>query len=122
MDKIREHAEIFVAATVKFLQMMIPVVMCPGPLKEDSVPKQTLPVDCLATIILCLQDAGMSMPLGQEVAETILAMVSVCASVLSRPCPPQPPPPGVLRGPTLPSLGPGPPGGFNPPVTPQSQA
>ena len=49
----------------------------------DSVPKQTLPVDCLGTIILCLQEAGRSMPHGQEVAETILAMVRVCASVLS---------------------------------------
>lgn len=123
-DKIREHGEIFVAATVKFLQRKIPAVMGPGPLKEDSVPKQTLPVDCLATIILCLQEAGRVMPLGQEVAETILAMVSVCTSVLSRPRPPPPPPPGVLRGPALPSLGrdPGPPGGFNPPapgLTPQ---
>ena len=123
-DKIREHGEIFVAATVKFLQRKIPAVMGPGPLKDDSVPKQTLPVDCLATIILCLQEAGRAMPLGQEVAETILAMVNVCGSVLARPRPPPPPPPGVLRGPALPSLGrePGPPGGFNPPapgLTPQ---
>ena len=51
-EKIRELGVIFVAATVKFLQRKISAVMGPGPLKEDSVPKQTLPVDCLAIIIL----------------------------------------------------------------------
>ena len=54
-DKIREHGEIFVAAAVKFLQRKIPTVTGPGPLKEEAVPKGTLPVECLATIILCLQ-------------------------------------------------------------------
>ena len=53
-DKIREHGEIFVAATVKFLQRKIPTVTGPGR-KEEAVPKGTLPVECLATIILCLQ-------------------------------------------------------------------
>ena len=48
----------------------------PGPMEEeDSVPKQTLPEDCLATFILCLQEAGRSMHLRQEMAETILAMI-----------------------------------------------
>jgi CCR4-NOT transcription complex subunit 1 len=42
-EKIRELGVIFVAATVKFLQRKISAVMGPGPLKEDSVPKQTLP-------------------------------------------------------------------------------
>ena len=102
-DKIRE---IFVAATVKLMQCKIPAVIV---LNEDSVPKQTLPVDCLATIILGLQEAGHSMCLGQEVAETIFAMVSVHGSVLPRPHPPTLTPPGVLRGPTLSCLGP--PGG-----------
>jgi len=96
-DKVREHGEIFVAATVKFLQRKIPAVMGPGPLKEDAVPKQALPVECLVTILLCLQDARRQLPLGQEVEETIIAMGTVCQAVLSRPRPPPPPPPGVLR-------------------------
>ena len=116
-DKIREHGEIFVAATVKFLQRKIPSVMGPGPLKEDSIPKQTLPVDCLVTMLVCLQEAGRTIPLGQEVGETILAMVQVCQGVLARPRPQPPPPPGVMR-PSLPQPGAGPPAGFNPPVTP----
>jgi CCR4-NOT transcription complex subunit 1 len=53
-DNIREHGEIFVAATVKFLQWKIPTVTGPGR-KEKAVPKGRLPVECLATIILCLQ-------------------------------------------------------------------
>merc|ERR1719186_1703977 len=112
---IREHGEIFVAATVKFLQRKIPAMMDPGPLKENSIPKQTLPLDCLATIILCLQEAGRSLPLGQELAETILTMVTVCGGMLAIPHPPPPPPPGIFRGPA-------PPVGFNSPslgLTPQ---
>merc|ERR1719186_2319248 len=112
---IREHGEIFVAATVKFLQRKIPAMMDPGPLMENSIPKQTLPMDCLATIILCLQEAGRSMPLGQELAETILTMVTVCGGMLAIPHPPPQPPPGIFRGPA-------PPVGFNSPslgLTPQ---
>merc|ERR1719186_1817911 len=112
---IREHGEIFVAATVKFLQRKIPAMMDPGPLMENSIPKQTLPLDCLATIIRCLQEAGRSMPLGQELAETILTMVTVCGGMLAIPRPPPPPPPGMFRGPA-------PPVGFNSPapgLTPQ---
>merc|ERR1719186_523680 len=112
---IREHGEIFVAATVKFLQRKIPAMMDPGPLMENSIPKQTLPLDCLATIILCLQEAGRSMPLGQELADTILTMVTVCGGMLAIPRPPPPPPPGMFRGPA-------PPVGFNSPapgLTPQ---
>merc|ERR1719186_2378621 len=112
---IREHGEIFVAATVKFLQRKIPAMMDPGPLMENSVPKHTLPLDCLATIILCLQEAGRSMPLGQELADTILTMVTVCGGMLAIPRPPPPPPPGMFRGPA-------PPVGFNSPapgLTPQ---
>ena len=117
-DKIREHGEIFVAATVKFLQRKIPSVMGPGPLKEDTIPKQTLPVECLVVMLHCLQEAGRTIPLGQEVGETIHAMCNVCAVVLARPrTQPPPPPPGVMR-PTLPALGreAGPPAGFNPPT------
>merc|ERR1719186_1493424 len=106
---IREHGEIFVAATVKFLQRKIPAMMDPGPLMENSIPKQTLPLDCLATIILCLQEAGRSLPLGQELAETILTMVTVCGGMLAIPRPPPPPPPGMFRGPA-------PPVGFNSPA------
>jgi len=96
-DKVREHGEIFVAATVKFLQRKIPAVMGPGALKEETVPKQTLPVECLATLLLCLQEARRQLPLGQEVEETIITMSGTCQVVLSRPRPPPPPPPGVLR-------------------------
>ena len=112
-DKIREHGEIFIAATVKFLQRKVPAVVGPGPLKEELIPKQTLPVDCLVTILLCLQEAGRSIPLGQEVGETIVGMVSVCAGVLARPRAQPPPPPGVLR-PALPGAPPPAPG-----LTPQ---
>ena len=97
-DKIREHGEIFVAATVKFLQRKVPSITGPGPLKEESVPKQTLPVECLATMLLCLQESARSIPLGQELSESILAMTNVCGAILSRPrTQPPAPPPGVIR-------------------------
>ena len=120
-DKIREHGEIFVAATVKFLQRKVPAVMGPGPLKEEVVPKQILPLDLLHIMLSCLQDSARSMPLGQELSDNIGAMTNVCAGVLSRPRAPPPagPPQQAGMRPTLPNLsreGQGPPGGFNPPT------
>jgi CCR4-NOT transcription complex subunit 1 len=113
-DKIREHGEIFVAATVKFLTRKIPSIAGPGPLKEEAVPKGSLPVDCLTTVMLCLQDAVKQMPLGPDVAEAIVGMVGVCGALLPRSRPPvagggRGGPPG---GSGLPGREAGPPGGF----------
>ena len=111
-DKIREHGEVFVAATVKFLQRKIPSITGPGPLKEEAVPKASLPMDCLATILICLQDSVKQMPLGPEVAETIMSMVTVCGVLLSRPRPPPPPGGRGGAGPAVREGQQGPPGGF----------
>ena len=117
-DKIREHGEVFVAATVKFLQRKIPSITGPGPLKEEAVPKASLPMECLATILICLQDSVKQMPLGPEVAETIMSMVTVCGVLLSRPRPPPPPGGRAGAGPAG-RDGQGPPGGFSGPPNAQ---
>jgi hypothetical protein len=37
-----------------YVQRKVPALCVPGPLKEESVPKQSLPVECLSTILTFL--------------------------------------------------------------------
>jgi len=95
-DKILEHREIFVNACVKFLQRMVPAIIGPNPLKEENVPKQSLPVECLAIILNSIEEASKMIRMNQDLHESIHEMVNVCSALITRaPLPPAAPRPTV---------------------------
>jgi len=99
-DKIMDQQELFVTAAIKFLQRKVPAIMGPGPLKEEQIPKQMLPVECVATILSSIEEACGLFPMSQEVYETIRNMVEVGAGIMARPSLPPPNPQvggGVLQ-------------------------
>ncbi|XP_063987616.1 CCR4-NOT transcription complex subunit 1 [Diachasmimorpha longicaudata] len=101
-DKIRDHGECFVAATVKFLQRRCPQVTG-NTIKEDSsLPKASqLPHETITTILVCLQSCATNV--SPECSEAIMTMVQNCSLMLQKGAMNRPPPPGVgvLRHPAL---------------------
>lgn len=91
-DKIREHGEQFVQATIKFLQRRCPQIMG-SKIPEDQIPKASqLQHETVSTILSCLQACVGSVP--QDIADIIITMTTN-HNLLNKPR--QQAPPGVLR-------------------------
>ncbi|XP_054715657.1 CCR4-NOT transcription complex subunit 1-like [Uloborus diversus] len=90
-DKVREHGEAFIQASLNFLNRRCPQIMG-GSIKEENLPKTALPAETLATILSLLQSLVGS--ISQELSETILTMVGNCGVVLNKN---RLPPPGVVK-------------------------
>ncbi|XP_033896037.1 CCR4-NOT transcription complex subunit 1 isoform X3 [Acipenser ruthenus] len=101
-DKIREHGEPFIQASVTFLKRRCPSIMG-GLAPEKEQPKSAqLPPETLATMLACMQSCAGSV--SQELSETILTMVANCSNVMNKA---RQPPPGVMpkgRAPSTSSL------------------
>ncbi|MGH0142292.1 UNVERIFIED_CONTAM: hypothetical protein FKN15_002874 [Acipenser sinensis] len=101
-DKIREHGEPFIQASVTFLNRRCPSIMG-GLAPEKEQPKSAqLPPETLATMLACMQSCAGSV--SQELSETILTMVANCSNVMNKA---RQPPPGVMpkgRAPSTSSL------------------
>ncbi|XP_033897531.2 CCR4-NOT transcription complex subunit 1 isoform X4 [Acipenser ruthenus] len=101
-DKIREHGEPFIQASVTFLKRRCPSIMG-GLAPEKEQPKSAqLPPETLATMLACMQSCAGSV--SQDLSETILTMVANCSNVMNKA---RQPPPGVMpkgRAPSTSSL------------------
>ncbi|CAH1779661.1 unnamed protein product [Owenia fusiformis] len=82
-DKIREHGEPFIQASVNFLKRRCPQLV--GAIKDDPSQNksQQLPPDTLAIMLACLQACAQNVT--QELAESILTMVANANVIMRQP-------------------------------------
>lgn len=98
-DQVREHRQLFIQATVNFLQRKCPQSIG-GKIPEDQLPKAAqLPPETMTTLITCLQSCiGNVSP---DLHEMIIAMSTHCNLLLNSTRQQQQqqqlPPPAVLR-------------------------
>ncbi|XP_043234309.1 CCR4-NOT transcription complex subunit 1-like isoform X1 [Amphibalanus amphitrite] len=97
-DKIHEHGEPFIAATVKFLQRRVPQLSGGPPSELELPPKAPLPADLVTTVLSVLHARVNSAGVGHELSEAILTMMGNASQLLQLGRQ-RPPPPGVARPP-----------------------